>query len=248
MKEKGLLIKKNKLLKINYGGALMMAENNCGIYAVLSGDLVESAKLDSVSLKMVIQSIKEGQARFVKAYPGSIIGQVDIFSGDSWQVLMEHEHLSFRAALYFRALVKAVKGLKADTRIALAWGKIDEDSVNPERISESTGEAFTLSGRALAEMDRSRRLVMKLPEAFIKLGGKDYSFLQDTLILLDEISNRWTEKQAEAIVYALLGVKQKTIAAELNLVQSTINKSLNGAGWNSLNQYLGNIEYRLTGR
>ncbi len=226
----------------------MIIENKGGIYAVLTGDIVKSAKLDPVNLKMVIQSIKEGQASFGQVYPGAMIGLPDIFSGDSWQVLMGHEHLSIRAVLYFKALVKAVKGLNADTRIALAWGKIDESAVNPERISESTGEAFTLSGRALAEMDKSRRLVMKLPDTLIQNKESAYSLLPDTILLLEEISNRWTEKQAEAIVSALLGVKQKTIAAELSIVQSTVNKRLNGAGWNNLSQYLGCIEYRLMRR
>jgi len=50
------------------------------------------------------------------------------------------------------------------------------------------------------------------------------------MLLLDELSKRWTEKQAEAIVLALPGVKQKTIAAELRIAQSTVNKRLNGAG------------------
>ncbi|MFO7952135.1 MAG: hypothetical protein R6U91_04955 [Bacillota bacterium] len=226
----------------------MIIENKRDIYAVLTGDIVKSAKLDSVNLKVVIQSIKDGQARFNTAYPGAIIGQADIFSGDSWQVLMEHVHLSIRAVLYFRAVVKAVKGLSADTRIALAWGKIDESTINPERISESTGEAFTLSGRALAEMDKSRRLVMKLPDALVKNKLNDYAFLSYTLLLLEEITNNWTEKQAEAIIPALLGVKQKTIAVELGLVQSTVNKRLNGAGWKNLSQYLDFIEYRLKAR
>ena len=226
----------------------MIKENKHDIYSVLTGDIVKSAKLDPVNLKVVIQSIKVGQARFNKAYPGAMIGQVDIFSGDSWQVLMEHVHLSVRAVLYFRAVVKAVKNLNADTRIALAWGQIDESTINPERISESTGEAFTLSGRALAEMDKSRRLIMKTPDTVAENKLNDYAFLSYTLLLLEEITDNWTEKQAEAIIPALLGVKQKTIAAELGLVQSTVNKRLNGAGWKNLGQYLDLIEYRLKGR
>ena len=223
----------------------MIIENKQGLYAVLTGDIVESVKLDPVNLKMVIQSIKEGQASFDRVYPGVMIGLIDIFSGDSWQVLMRHEHLSIRALLYFKALVKAVKGLNADTRIALAWADIDEGTVNPERISESTGEAFTLSGRALAEMDKSSRLTMKLSDTLTQDKEYAYSLLPHTMLLLDEISKRWTEKQAEAIALALLGVKQKTIAAELSIAQSTVNKRLNGAGWDNLSQYLKCIEYRL---
>ncbi len=56
----------------------MITENKRDIYAVLTGDIVKSAKLDPVNLKVVIQSIKDGQVRFDIAYPGSMIGQVDI--------------------------------------------------------------------------------------------------------------------------------------------------------------------------
>ncbi len=161
---------------------------------------------------------------------------------------MKYERLSIRALLYFRAVVKAIKGLNADTRIALAWGRIDESTINPERISESTGDAFTLSGRALAEMDKSKRLIMKLSDALVINKLNDYAFLSYTLLLIEEITNRWTEKQAEAIIPAMLGVKQKTIANELGLAQSTVNKRLNGAGWKNLSQYLDLIEYRLKGR
>ena len=97
-------------------------------------------------------------------------------------------------------------------------------------------------------MDKSRRLIMKLPETLIQNSENAYSLLPHTLLLLDEVSNRWTEKQAEAIGSALLGDKQKTIAVKLSLVQSTVNKRLNGAGWNKLSQFLGNMEYRLSRR
>ena len=115
-------------------------------YAVLTGDLVKSARLDSVNLKVVLQGLQEGQVRFNQTYANSIVGRMAIFSGDSWQVLMSKFNLSFRLSLFFRALVKASEGLKADTRIALAWGQIDEEKLNPDNISESTGQAFTLSG------------------------------------------------------------------------------------------------------
>jgi len=220
----------------------MIIENKRDIYAVLTGDIVKSAKLDPVNLKVVIQSIKDGQARFNEAYQGAIIGQVDIFSGDSWQVLMEHEHLSVRAVLYFRAVVKAVKGLNADTRVALAWGLIDESTINPERISESTGEAFTLSGRALAEMDRYRYLSMNIAEKADQKKQGELKLLQPTMSLLDELSGRWTEIQSGLMMFSLLGIKQNRIASELSITPPTVSKSLNAAGWKSIKEFLESIE------
>ena len=223
----------------------MIKEDKHGIYAVLTGDLVNSAMLDPINLKMVIQRIKEGQSRFDQVYPGAMIGQVDIFSGDSWQVLMEHAHLSIRAVLYFRSMVKAIKGLKTDTRIALAWGRIDESNINPERISESTGEAFTISGRALAEMAKSDYLSMNIAENADQEWQEFLQVLQPTILLLDLISGRWTEKQASFIEGSLLGVKQKQIASELKVTPPTVNKSLNSAGWHNIIEYLESIETSL---
>jgi len=223
----------------------MIRENKVGIYAVLTGDIVESAKLDPINLKIVIQSIKEGQVKFDRAYPGAMIGRADIFSGDSWQVLMRHEHLSFRAVLYFRALVKAVKSLNVDTRIALAWGQIDESTVNPERISESTGEAFTLSGRALAEMGKSKYLSMDIAENADQELQWGFKVLQPTMLLLDEISGRWTEIQARLIMFSLLGIKQNQIASEFSITPPTVNKSLNAAGWKRIKEFLESTETSL---
>jgi len=76
-------------------------------YAVLTGDLVKSARLDSVNLKVVLQGLQEGQVRFNQTYANSVVGRMTIFSGDSWQVLMSKFNLSFRLSLFFRALASA---------------------------------------------------------------------------------------------------------------------------------------------
>lgn len=226
----------------------MIADNRQTDYAVITGDIVKSAKLDPISLKIVLQKIQYGQKRFNSVYADSMIGKIDIFSGDSWQALMKHVYRSFRAVLYFRATVKAVKDFNADTRIALAWGPIDQETVNPESISESTGEAFTISGRVLAEMNRSQFLAMEISETLSSVKYGALKALPPAMLLLDEISSRWTAKQAETIALALLDTNQKQIAAELSIVQSTVNKSLNAAGWKRIKEYLDIIEYRLSRR
>ncbi len=225
----------------------MIADNGQTNYAVLTGDLVKSAKLDPVNLKLVLQRLQEGQIRFNSTYANSIVGRMAVFSGDSWQVLMNKVNLSFRFALYFRALVKATEGLGADTRIAVAWGQIDEETLNPDRISESTGQAFTLSGRALAEMDRSKSLAMEIPENLDHGLHGGLKYLPPAVLLLDAVSGRWTEKQSEIMVSALLGRNQNQIASDLNITQPTVNKSLNAAGWKRLREYLDYIENSLKG-
>ncbi len=220
----------------------MIADNSQAYYAVLTGDLVKSVKLDPINLRMVLQRLQEGQVRFNLTYENSMVGTMAVFSGDSWQVLMNKINLSFRLVLYFRALVKASEGLTADTRIAVAWGQIDEETLNPDSISESTGQAFTLSGRALAEMDRSKHLAMVISDNLGLDLYEGFKFLPPSMLLLDVVSGRWTEKQSEIMVLALLGCNQSQIASELSIAQPTVNKSLNAAGWKRLKEYLDYIE------
>ncbi len=214
----------------------MIADNTQTNYAVLTGDLVKSAELDPVNLRMILQRLQEGQDRFGSIYANSIVGRIAIFSGDSWQVLMSQLNLSFRFALYLRALVKATEGLNADIRIAVAWGQVDEETLNPDNISESTGEAFTLSGRALAEMAKSKHLAMKISENLGQDLHGGLTVLPPTMLLLDEIPSFWTEKQAKLVVHALLGKKKKQnqIASELILASPTVKKGLNASGWGSI--------------
>ncbi|MGM0652174.1 MAG: hypothetical protein ACQES4_05250 [Bacillota bacterium] len=65
----------------------MIADNGQTDYAVLTGDLVKSAKLDLVNLKLVLQRLQEGQVRFNSTYANSIVNRMAVFSSDSWQVL-----------------------------------------------------------------------------------------------------------------------------------------------------------------
>lgn len=226
----------------------MIADNNQTNYAVLTGDLVKSAELDPVNLRIILQRLQEGQDRFSSIYVNSIVGRIVIFSGDSWQVLMSQLNLSFRFALYLRAQVKATEGLNSDTRIAVAWGQVDEETLNPENISESTGEAFTLSGRVLAGMTKSKHLAMKISESLAQDLHEGLTVLPPAMILLDAISSCWTKKQAKLVVQALLGKKQNQIASELNIAPSTVNKGLNAAGWGSIKDYLDAIEISLKRR
>jgi len=158
---------------------------------------------------------------------------------------MSKFNLSFRLSLFFRALVKASEGLKADTRIALAWGQIDEETLNPDNISESTGQAFTLSGRALAEMDRSKFLAMRLSDNLDHNSYGGIKYLAPSMLLLDAVSSRWTEKQSEIMALTLLGCNQYQIASELDIAQPTVYKSLNSAGWKRVKEFLDHVENSL---
>lgn len=202
-------------------------------YAVLTGDVVASSKLPPADLQQLMQRLRQAAGRFSKTFPGSVYGKLDVYSGDGWQVLMPERQRSLRAALFFRAVVRSHELAKADTRIAVAWRAVDESALNPERISESTGEAFTESGRALKNMKKRCRLVWQPGPVLARAP-----FLESAVGLLDELAGRWTARQAQTLALALLDLSQEQIAAALGTRQPTVHQGLQRAGWRRIGAFL----------
>jgi hypothetical protein len=213
-----------------------MAEES-KVYAVLTGDIVGSTGLPPPGLPTLMQRLREAAERFSAAFPGAVLGRLDVFGGDGWQILMPDWKRSLRAAVYMRAVAKSTEAMKADSRVAVAWGAVDTGSLKPERISESTGEAFTRSGRALKTMRKQGRLVLDDGEAC-----GEWRFLRTSVTLVDELASRWTPRQAETVAVALLGHGQGAIAARLGKRQPTVYRALRAAGWQGIAVLLEQIE------
>ena len=211
-------------------------------WAVLTGDIVASSKLSPVRLKAVMQRLRDGAERFQDAYPNSIHGKLDVFSGDGWQMLMPDRQLSLRAAIYMRACVRSEEGEKSDSRVAIAWGEVDAGNLNPDKLSESTGEAFTASGRALEGMRKPERMAIS--------PGNDRSpdyrrLLIVSIHLLDEIVSRWKPGQAQSVALALLDNTQLRISKDLDISQSAVSQALHPAGWAAVERFVSELEYKL---
>jgi hypothetical protein len=209
-------------------------------YAVLTGDIVGSSALPPPGLPTLMQRLREAAEQFSAAYPGAVFGKLDVFGGDGWQVLMTDWKRSLRAAFYMRAMAKGMEALKADSRVAVAWGAVDAESLKSERISESTGEAFTRSGRALKIMRKQGRLVLDVGESC-----DEWRFLQTSVALVDELANRWTSRQAETVAMALLVHGQEAVARRLGKRQPTVYRALRAAGWQGIDTLLEQAENRL---
>jgi len=215
-----------------------MAKNNKD-FAVLTGDLVKSSRLSAPELKQAMQTLRDAAKRFQAAFPDSILGELDVYSGDGWQMLMPDWRRSLRAAVFLRATIKGEKNLKLDSRVAIAWGKVDQSSINPSRISESTGEAFTESGRALAGMDSGAHMSL---HAKANMGIADTGILSASVALLDNIVHRWKPAQARAVSLSLLGHTQEQVAANLGVSQPTVHQAIQGCGWHGISDLLTTVE------
>lgn len=190
--------------------------------AVLTGDIVGSSSLSPEDHRKVLKVVKS----MAMVFPDAVVGEVDVFSGDSWQMLVSDCGLSLRIALYLRASLKREKGLAVDSRVSMAWGEIDMGHVDRTRMSESTGALFTLSGRGLAGLKKTASM------GFAALDDDVLSAaVGSSLGLIDALVREWSPEQARAVAESLRGRTQAEIAAEFGVGQSSINKSLQAAHW-----------------
>jgi hypothetical protein len=215
------------------------------VYAVLSGDIVGSSSLldrTGSPTKTIIERIGE---RTIANFRDAVLPEIDVYRGDSWQMVSTDPARSLRVGLFFRALIKADRQIKpADTRLSLGFGRID---YLPEHgISAGDGEAFRLSGAGLDSCKKDRRMCLVFPEDQESVITKG---LDQLIKLLDFQVQGWQPRQSEAVAGALLGFTQQKIAVEWvseAVSQQTISQHLDSAGWNVIKSTLEYFEATLT--
>lgn len=215
------------------------------LYAVISGDIVGSRRFMEKGTALA-DTIRESYAECAKAFREALVGPkgprpVDIFAGDSWQVLVNSPGPALRVALCVRALIKSREDLpKADTRLAIGIGTVE--TVNDEDVSEGQGQAFGLSGEALDRLqDEKVRMAALVPQEWVDRSGM--LDIQDTLdtiaTLVDRICQDWKPQQAAATARALMGLEQVRIGEELAVSQSAVSQALNSVRWPAVEQAVG---------
>ncbi len=197
------------------------------LYAIITGDIVASSRLPSNKRKMLhkvmVDSSKVLQDEFKDAVPMG----VDIFRGDSWQIILSKPAKALRLALFYRAILRAkMESHRFDTRMAIALGRVD--FIPGNRVSEGYGEAYRLSGKALESMPKASNM------SFVFTGMELEEVLNVVIQLIDSISSRWSDRQALAVAGALRGWKQEKIAEKWRkkkVSQQAVAQHLSRAGW-----------------
>ena len=210
--------------------------------AVITGDIVASSALPPSGRRRLLRVMEESSRVLRRAFGAAVPLDVDVFRGDSWQVYLADPVPALRAALLFRAALRAgMESHRFDTRLAIGIGTAD--MVPRVRASRGGGEAFRASGLALDAM-RKRRMAVAFPSS-----GAEAS-LDVIAHLLDGIAVHWTDRQAKAIVGALQGWKQAKIAASWGgrgITQQAAALHLEAAGWHAVARGLGEFERIVTG-
>ncbi len=206
------------------------------LYAVLTGDLVNSSSLSPIELNTARDRLKQASDELNHWENRTLRGKIDFFRGDAWQLLLAKPKWAMRCAVYLRASLLS-QGM-VDTRIAVGIGEVD--SISRKRTSLSIGESFTLSGQALDSLPRRLRFTITLSPQSGHLAG----WVAIAARLCDALIVHWTARQAEVVLGMLRGLTQEEVANQLDppISQPTANKALIGADWHALEPALKHFE------
>lgn len=210
-------------------------------YAVLTGDVVDSSKLPKTERKTLPSVIKRAAKETRKAFPELLPLEVEVFRGDSWQLLVADPVKSLRVGLFLRACMRSgtARGRGLDTRVSIGIGPID--FIPASKVSEGDGAAYRASGQGLEQLSTGRFLALSTTDS----APRNWAGL---LGLMDALVQDWTGKQALAVAGALRGWTQEKTAAAWpeKISQQAITKHLAAAHWDAVDVALGELEAFLT--
>jgi len=208
------------------------------VYAVLTGDIVSSSRINQERGNRVLEEILSIEKDIKGRFPTSVHAGVDVFRGDSWQLVVRDPISALRIALYFRAQLRSAAGM--DSRVSVGFGTVDY--LPAGEVSTGTGAAYTLSGMGLKDLLKPVRMKLKFtPEQTSSLTRS-----LDTITgLIDLQVQRWTRKQAAAGAGSLVGLTQEQIALNWKdepVSQQAISQHLESAGWYQIRESLQFVE------
>jgi GGDEF domain-containing protein len=212
-----------------------------GVIAVITGDLVNSSQYSAEMMEDILLILKEEFKGISKQFSEKIY--FSLHRGDSFQAVVEEPDKALSIALFIKAAVRRYADVaeasksslsSADIRISIGIG---EATFQKDALSESNGEAFQFSGRALDAM-KSEGLKMSLTTPNTEVNKEFKVHLK----FLDAITNRWSLASAEVVYYLLNHHKEQEIANMLNRSQAAINQRKKVAGWEEIKLLLERYE------
>jgi hypothetical protein len=208
------------------------------LYSVITGDIIDSSLLTKSERKKLPDALNTYYNLLKKYFKDSSPSQIDLYSGDRFQLLVNDPVDSLRIAVALKMILKSGIQFKSiNSRLSVAVGTVD--FINKNKLSQSDGEAFRISGRNLDNMNNT--ISLSLPEYL----RADY--MKVIIKLLDFILSKTTPKQSLALFYALSGLNQTQISKiwKPRISQQSISLHLLNSGWNSISNALAYFENKL---
>jgi hypothetical protein len=200
-------------------------------YAVLTGDIVRSR--DIAPRAQLIETLKEALETARDAHDA----EYDVYRGDSFQMVIPSAPDAALVAVLIRSklISHSLNTSKTwDTRISVGVGGI---TFRGERITESDGPAFLLSGKGMDELNKtSNRLIVKAP------WEQSDRALSLVTRFADDIISNWSHYSGETAFCSLLyNETQSAMAKRLGKSQSTINERIGTARLDLINAYIQHV-------
>ena len=212
------------------------------LYGIITGDIVASREIEAP----VRQRLFDDVGLLLKDLKKLFINSYETYRGDSFQCEVKHPEQALRVALIIRSFFRsylpdelkpkiaykksesqATKGYFAtsfDIRLGIGIGTVD--FIKKNKITTSDGEAFRLSGEALDNLGQgTQRMAIKTFNASFN------EQIEPSVLLLDALIQKWTQNQAELVMYKLQNKKEDEIAAKLKITQSAVNQRTKTAQW-----------------
>lgn len=207
-------------------------------YAILTGDVVGSSRLTGPSRRALHRVLKQIGTAVRRTFRDACPLPLDIYRGDGWQLLVVSPATALRIALYVRARLRVLMDEPgADTRVSIGIGKIA--FIPGEEVSQGDGPAYRLSGQGLDDMPRQARLGVRSDD------DAPRALLDALLVTTDALTRRWTASQARAVLGAITGKTQETIAAKWKpdpITQQAVAQHLDRAQWFAVERALSAFE------
>ena len=225
--------------------------------AVITGDIVASREIDTSSRQSLYADLKKFLNLLKKE---EWISNYEMFRGDSFQCVLEKKEYVLRASLLIRAFIKSYVSLadkkngrnlskgrittkgyfpgKQDIRLSVGIGQVD--FYNRNNLAHSDGEAFQISGE---ELDHIKKAQYRMT---LKTNNEDFNdSIEPTILLLDAVLQKWTNNQAETVLYKLKNFKEEEIGKALKISQPAVNQRVRTSQWFAIEKSLNYFEKKL---
>ncbi len=209
--------------------------------AVLTGDIIRSQRFDLTTRESIRQEIASAIERLQQSpsLGDALPLAVQQFRGDGWQLPLRSPGMSLRVCLLLRGQLRVHFNKEGiDTRICIGVGEMPEAVV-------FDGEAYILSGQGLDAMPKrgGANLALTLSPKLGEWQGFARA-IQPMLHAVDYLVERWTAKQAEAVLRVLdptFGEGNRTKQANARVTRYALER----AGWPVIQDILDYFEREL---
>ena len=202
--------------------------------AVLTGDIIDSSRLEEAKFQMVMEQLGNELARLKNA---ERIDFYEMYRGDAFQTYLKNPGEGLNILFKIRTLINSLKpetdkrGQQPAFNIRFGLG-IGFLSGEPDNL-QTKETPFVLSGQALDKIStEGSTIAIKTENEFINQE------LDTEFFLLEYILQKWTPVAAGILYNKLYGQTERQIAGELGISQSAVNQHSRQACWNGIQKLI----------